>query len=359
MKNIRELEKSELEKYILSINEPKYRVGQIFYWLHKQMVDDLSNMTNVSKKIISQIENDFDTSFPIMKNEFISKDGTKKYLIKLNDDSLIETVLMKYKFGYSICISTQVGCNMGCIFCASKQTGLKRNLTTSEMLSQIYIVSKHNNIKINNIVIMGVGEPLNNFSNLIKFLNIINDSDGQNISFRNITISTCGIIENIYKIADLNMPLNIALSLHASNDETRRYLMPISKKYKIDELLDAMYYYFLIKNRRITFEYILIENVNDSKENAIELASKLNDKYKNKKIDYLINLIPFNKVKNTNLKSPTEGRIYKFRDTLKKYNINVTIRRELGSDISGSCGQLRSKYINKNNDKKNIDLFLF
>ena len=203
MRNIRDLNKTELSNYLTSLGEPKYRLGQIFTWLHKNMVFDMTEMTNVSKRLISQIESDFLVDLPIISEEFVSKkDDTKKYLIKLTDGNIIETVLMKYKYGLSLCISSQVGCAMGCNFCASGLNGLVRNLSAHELLAQVYLVSKHNNKHINNIVIMGTGEPLTNFDNIISFLNIINDEDGQNISLRNIAISTCGIVNNIYKLAD-------------------------------------------------------------------------------------------------------------------------------------------------------------
>lgn len=346
MKNIRDLTKIELNNYLDSLGEPRYRLKQIFNWLHKSIVYDMAEMTNVSKKLLSQIESDFLVDFPIIKEEFISKkDETRKYLIKLTDGNIIETVLMKYKYGFSICISSQVGCNMGCKFCASGMNGLLRNLSVYELLAQVYLVSKHIDKHISNIVIMGTGEPLNNFDNIIKFLNIINDEEGQNISLRNITISTCGIVNNIYKLADMKMPINIALSLHASNDDIRRSIMPISKKYTIVELIDSMYYYYTMTGRRVTFEYSLIDNVNDSKECAEELANLLKDRYKNKQMDYLVNLIPINKVKGLSYDTPKDGRIYRFKDILEKNKIDVTIRRELGSDISGSCGQLRAKFI--------------
>lgn len=346
MKSIRDITKTELNNYLQNLGEPKYRLKQIFNWLHKNMIYDITEMTNVSKKLLNQIESDFLVDFPIIMDEFISKkDDTKKYLIKLTDGNIIETVLMKYKYGFSVCISSQVGCNMGCKFCASGMNGLLRNLSVYELLSQVYLVSKHIDKHINNIVIMGTGEPLNNFDNIIKFLNIINDEEGQNISLRNITISTCGIVNNIYKLADIKLPVNIALSLHAPNDDIRRSIMPISKKYTVVELIDSMYYYYTMTGRRVTFEYSLIDNVNDGKECAEELVNLFKDRYRNKQMDYLVNLIPVNKVKGLGYNSPNEGRIYRFKDILEKNKINVTIRRELGSDISGSCGQLRAKFI--------------
>ena len=344
MRNIRDLNKTELSNYLTSLGEPKYRLGQIFTWLHKNMVFDMTEMTNVSKKLISQIESDFLVDMPIISEEFVSKkDDTKKYLIKLTDGNIIETVLMKYKYGLSLCISSQVGCAMGCNFCASGLNGLVRNLSAHELLAQVYLVSKHNNKHINNIVIMGTGEPLTNFDNIISFLNIINDEDGQNISLRNITISTCGIVNNIYKLADMKLPVSLALSLHAPNDIIRRNIMPIAKKYTVVELVDAMYYYYRLTGRRVTFEYSLIENVNDSRECAEELVNLFNDRFRNKEMDFLVNLIPINKVKGLNFNPPDVGRVYRFRDILQKNKIDVTIRRELGSDISGSCGQLRAR----------------
>lgn len=350
MNNIFSLNKEQLFSYIDSIDEKKYRATQIFQWLHNKNLSNIDNMSNISISLLYKIKNDFDTNVPHIEKKLESKlDGTIKYLIKLYDGNIIETVLMKYKYGYSLCISSQVGCNMGCKFCASTLNGLQRNLDVYELLWQVYAVdndlvnNKQN--KISHIVIMGTGEPLNNLDNILTFLNIINDKDGKNLSIRNITISTCGIIENIYKLAKKNLSITLALSLHASNNDIRKKLMPIANKYNVDDLIIAMSDYFKTTNRNVTFEYILIKDINDTKDCAYELCDLLL-KYLDKS-NFNINLIPVNEIKESDFHRPNKERINDFVSILNKYNINNTIRRELGTDISGSCGQLRYKYITK------------
>ena len=284
----------------------------------------------------------YDFSMPSIYKEYKSKlDETKKYLILLNDNDIIESVLMKYNFGYSICISSQVGCNMGCKFCASTIGGMKRNLKTHELLSQIYLIQKHNNIKVSNIVIMGSGEPLLNYDNIIKFLKIINDENGQNIGMRNITLSTCGIVPNIEKLMNENLPINLALSLHAPNDTIRKKIMPIAEKYKLSDVLKSISSYFE-KTNRITFEYCLIKDLNDGDKNAKELVKLFKDSFNHIHVDFNVNLIPVNEVKESNFKRPNHDEVLEFKKILENNNIAVTIRRELGKDISGSCGQLRA-----------------
>lgn len=340
--NIRNLTIEELTDEIVKLGLPKFRAKQIYEWLHKHMVNSLSYASNIGKDIESKINENFDTSYVSLEAEYCSKlDETKKYLIKLSDGCIIESVLMKYKFGYTVCISSQVGCDMGCKFCASTIGGCKRNLDVYELLAQIYIISKKNNLKITNIVVMGSGEPLNNFDNIVKFLKIINSEDGQNISHRNITISTCGIVPKIMKLAEEDFSITLALSLHAPNDAIRKVLMPIANAYTLKETMDAMANYYNKTKRRITFEYSIVKDVNDSIDNAKELCNLLNS-YKKKGIDFNVNLIPVNEVKETNCKNPGRMRVMNFKKILDERNINATIRRELGSDISGSCGQLRA-----------------
>ncbi|MDO5850765.1 MAG: 23S rRNA (adenine(2503)-C(2))-methyltransferase RlmN [Methanobacteriaceae archaeon] len=340
--NIRNLTIEELTDEIVKIGLPKFRAKQVYEWLHKHMVNSLSESSNIGKDIQNKISDNFDLSYPVLDEEYCSKlDETKKYLIRLNDGYIIESVLMKYKFGYTVCISSQVGCDMGCKFCASTIGGCKRNLDVYELLAQIYIISKKNNVKITNIVVMGSGEPLNNFDNIVKFLKIINSEDGQNISHRNITISTCGIVPKINKLAELDFSITLALSLHAPNDTIRKTLMPIANAYTLKETMDAMANYFSKTGRRITFEYSLVKNVNDSIDNAKELCDLLMG-YKNKHIDFNVNLIPVNEVKETKCENPGRIRVQNFKKILDERDINATIRRELGSDISGSCGQLRA-----------------
>ena len=341
--NIRDLTIEELMTEFQNMSEQKYRSTQVFDWLHNKMVMSFDEMSNVSKDLKEKICNKYDVSFPTIYKEYVSKlDDTKKYLISLNDGNIIESVLMKYKYGYSLCISSQVGCNMGCSFCASTIGGLKRNLEIYELLAQVYLISRHNDIKISHIVVMGSGEPLNNFNNLIKFFKIINDEKGQNISLRNITVSTCGIVDKIKKLADIDLPITLALSLHAPNDEIRKKIMPVATKYELNEVMNAMAYYFKKTNRRITFEYSLIEDVNDSLDNAKELIKLFRKSYINRHIDFNVNLIPVNVVKENDYKRPDMNIVNAFKEELENNNISVTLRRELGKDISGSCGQLRA-----------------
>ncbi len=341
--NIRDLTIEELSDLMKDLSEQSYRSNQLFDWLHNKMVLSFDEISNVSKDLKDRIRDKLDIGFPTIYKEYISKiDDTKKYLILLNDGNIIESVLMKYKYGYSLCISSQVGCNMGCKFCASTIGGLKRNLEVHEMLAQVYLISRHNDIKISHIVVMGSGEPLNNFENLVKFLDIINCDKGQNISERNITVSTCGIIDKIKKLADLDRSITLALSLHAPSDEIRKDIMPVANKYSLNDTIDAMSYYFEKTNRRITFEYSLIENVNDGADNANKLVKLFKDRFKNKHIDFNVNLIPVNVVKENNYKRPNIDRVNTFKEILEINNVAVTLRRELGKDISGSCGQLRA-----------------
>ena len=303
-------------------------------------------MTNISISLRQELKNTFKTRLPEIYKVFKSKlDDTRKYLIKLHDDNIIESVLMKYKYGYTACISSQVGCNMKCAFCASTVNGAIRNLEVNELLSQIYLIEEEAKVKISNIVIMGSGEPLNNYKNIIKFFNIINDEDGKNISLRNITLSTCGIVENIYNLKDLSLPITLALSLHAPNDSIRNKLMPINNKYGIDKTLDAMAEYYLSTKRKITIEYCLIKDINSDKKSAIELYNLLNFKFIKRNVDFNVNLIPLNNVSENDFKRPNDDVIDEFYNYLYNKHVNVTKRRELGKDINGACGQLRAKYI--------------
>lgn len=340
--NIREFSIAELGEKLDSLNEKAYRAKQIYEWLHKHMVSDLEEASNLSKDLKEKIKNSFDTSFPSIERVFASKlDETKKYLIRLSDSYIIESVLMKYKYGYTVCISSQVGCNMGCKFCASTIGGMKRNLYAYEMLAQTYLIEKDSGVKVSNIVIMGMGEPLNNLDNVIKFLKLINDENGQNIGLRNITISTCGIVEKIYDLSSYNLPITLALSLHAPNDEIRKKLMPIANKYALSEVMNAMADYFETTNRRITCEYTLVDGINSSIADAKELKKLFDTYFIKRGIDFNVNLIAINEIKESSFKPPSRINIENFRDYLMDMGIQVMIRRELGKDISGSCGQLR------------------
>ncbi|HQK54535.1 MAG TPA: 23S rRNA (adenine(2503)-C(2))-methyltransferase RlmN, partial [Sedimentibacter sp.] len=283
------------------------------------------------------LKNEYDFTKAIIELKLESKlDETKKYVIKLDDSNIIESVYLKYKFGNTACISSQVGCKMGCHFCASTKKGFIRNLTAAEMLKQIYLIQNDINEKISNVVIMGSGEPLENFDNIVRFLNIINDERGQNISMRKITLSTSGIVPNIYKLADENIPITLAISLHASTQEKREQIMPIARKYKLPEILKACDYYVKTTGRRLTFEYIMIKGFNDSREDAENLSRLLKNKLAN------VNLIPCNYVKEANIEPSEDLDIMKFKKILTDNGINATVRRELGSDINAACGQLRN-----------------
>ena len=343
--NLKDLDKKELENFLTKNGEKSYRAKQIFLWLHKEN-KNIDDMTNISISLRQELKNTFKTRLPEIYKVFKSKlDDTRKYLIKLHDDNIIESVLMKYKYGYTACISSQVGCNMKCAFCASTVNGAIRNLEVNELLSQIYLIEEEAKVKISNIVIMGSGEPLNNYKNIIKFFNIINDEDGKNISLRNITLSTCGIVENIYNLKDLSLPITLALSLHAPNDSIRNKLMPINNKYGIDKTLDAMAEYYLSTKRKITIEYCLIKDINSDKKSAIELYNLLNFKFIKRNVDFNVNLIPLNNVSENDFKRPNDDVIDEFYNYLYNKHVNVTKRRELGKDINGACGQLRAKYI--------------
>ena len=336
MTDINSLTYEQLNNVISKLGQPKFRAKQIFTWLHKNGVTSFDEMTNVSKALREKLCENYYISTCEIEDKYVSKiDDTVKYLFKLNDGEYIESVIMKYKYGYTICVSSQVGCKMGCTFCASTLAGFKRNLTSGEIEAQLHSAQRDLNIKISHIVLMGIGEPLDNFDNVINFLYNVNDENGLNISMRNITISTCGVVPRIYDLMKLNLQLTLTISLHAPNDEIRSNTMPINNKYKIDELLKACREYGLKTGRRVSFEYTLIKDVNDSSENALELASRL------KGMNAHVNLIPVNDVKERGNVKSSKKAILNFQNILKKSGINATIRRTLGSDINASCSQLR------------------
>lgn len=340
MIKIDDLSFEELEKALVNIGEPKFKAKQIFDWIHNKQVDDFDKMHNISKKTKEVLKKHFEFTLGYIELKLESKlDETKKYVIKFEDNNVVESVFLKYKHGNTACISSEVGCKMGCLFCASTKNGFIRSLSCAEMLKQIYIIQKDTNEKISNVVIMGSGEPLNNFDNVINFLKLINDEKGQNISMRKITLSTCGIIPNIYKLADEDIPITLAISLHAATQKKREEILPVAKKYKLDELLKACDYYVDKTKRRLTFEYIMIKNFNDSLLDADMLAKLLKNK-----LAY-VNLIPCNYVKEANIKPSEDMDIEKFKKLLTDKGINATVRRELGSDINAACGQLRNNYL--------------
>ncbi len=337
LKDIRSLSYEELSNEILNLGFPKFRINQIFSWVHEKNVSSFEEMTNISKDMRQKLSETFCFNNLSINTKLVSKiDDTVKYLFTLYDGEYVESVVMKYKYGYSICISTQVGCKMGCTFCASAIGGFVRQLTTGEMLSEIYTAQKDLNIKINHLVLMGTGEPFDNYDNVLKMLNLITDEKGQNMSMRHVSLSTCGVVPRIYELAEKKLGLTLSVSLHAPNNDIRNSSMPINKKYDIDELLKACKYYADTTGRRISFEYAMIKGVNDSDECAVELAKRL------KGILCHVNLIPVNNVRETNYIKSSVERQKKFIEILASRGITATVRRTLGSDINASCGQLRA-----------------
>lgn len=330
----------ELEQFLIENNKKKYIVKQIFHWLYKQLVSSFDEMTNISKEnIIFLKEKFYFDTLKVSKNQIDKRDETRKILFELEDGNKIETVLMKFNYGYSICVTTQVGCNMGCNFCASGKLKKKKNLTVNEIVLQIVEMQKEllktTDERISRIVVMGIGEPFDNFDNLLKFLEIAKDRKALEIGSRHITVSTCGLIPKIKEWADLQMQVNLAISLHAPNDEIRSKLMPINKAYNIAKLMGAIDYYLMKNNRRITIEYILIKDVNDSQDNAYQLAELL----KNKLV--YVNIIPYNSISDNYYKRSSKERL--FYDILTKQNITCTVRQEKGAQIDAACGQLRAR----------------
>ncbi len=338
--DILSLDKSRLEEYITSIGHKAFRAKQIFSWLHEKKVRSFDEMSNISKELRETLSKQCYIDYPkIIKTMTSQIDGTKKYLFEMNDGSLVESVFMIYHHGNSVCISSQVGCRMGCTFCASTIGGLKRNLSASQMLTQIYAIEQDTQKKISNVVVMGTGEPLENMDNLLKFISIICDEDGFNLSQRSITVSTCGLADKIRELAKSKLQITLALSLHAPDQKLREQIMPIARKYSLDEVMDACRYYFDKTGRRITFEYSLIKGVNDSLQCAKKLIALVRG------FNCHINLIPVNPVRETGYLRPDKSGANKFLETLKKNNINATLRREMGTDIDGACGQLRKRHI--------------
>ncbi len=336
-KDIKSMTLAEIEGEMKAIGQPKFRAGQIFDWLQKRCVSSFDEMTNLSKDLRAKLEADYYIADCVIEEKFCSKlDETVKYLFRLFDGECIESVLMKYNHGWSFCISSQVGCRMGCKFCASTIGGLKRNLTPSEMLSQIMTAQKDMNIRISNIVMMGIGEPFDNYDNVVRFLALVGDDKGLNIGMRHISLSTCGRVDGIRKFMELDSQLTLSISLHAPNDKIRNTMMPINKKWNVTELISACRDYFKRTGRRISFEYAMIKGVNDTKECADELIKLLSGMICH------INLIPVNEVKENDFER--SDRVHEFCDYLNRRGMNATVRRTLGSDISASCGQLRQKH---------------
>lgn len=339
MEDIKSMNLSELTDYIAHLGEKSFRAKQIYQWIHEKQVNRFDEMTNLSKQFKEKLKEEAFLTVLQKEEVQISKiDGTRKYLFMLSDGNVIESVLMKYKHGNSVCISSQVGCRMGCRFCASTLDGLVRGLTPAEMIDQIYQIGKDIGERISNVVVMGTGEPMDNFENLLKFIELLTDENGLNISQRNLTVSTCGIVPRMRELADKKLQITLALSLHASNQEKRLGLMPIANKYEIHEVIEACKYYFDQTGRRVTFEYSLVGGVNDTDADAKELAELI------KGMNCHVNLIPVNPIKERDYVQSNADVIAAFKGKLEKNGINATVRREMGRDIDGACGQLRRKY---------------
>ncbi|MDD6214938.1 MAG: 23S rRNA (adenine(2503)-C(2))-methyltransferase RlmN [Firmicutes bacterium] len=339
MIDLKDFEFNELAGYLKGIGEPSFRAKQVFSWLHKG-AESFDDMTNLSKATRERLKAESCVSKLSVREKYVSKiDKTTKYLFELPDGNCIESVVMYYKHGITICISSQVGCRMGCNFCASTIGGLYRSLTPGEILNQVIFAQKDIGERISNIVMMGIGEPLDNYDNVIKFLHNVNHSEGLNIGYRHISLSTCGVVDRIYDLAEENLPITLSISLHAPNNEIRSSIMPINKKYPIEVLIEACREYIKTTTRRISFEYSLISGVNDSIENADELARLLSGMLCH------VNLIPINKIEERDYHKGNKKQIRSFQERLESHGINATVRRELGSDISASCGQLRKKLL--------------
>jgi len=340
-RNIKSFTLDELKNEMIALGEKGFRGEQIFKWIHQENVQSFEEMTNISKDFREVLEEKYTiNNFKIIK-KLESKDGTKKYLFDILDGNAIESVLMEYKFGYSICVSSQVGCKMGCKFCASTGIPFSRSLEAGEIVEQILAVEREENVRISNIVFMGIGEPLDNYDNVIKAISIINNPKGLNIGTRHISISTSGLVPNIYRLAKENIQCTLSVSLHSSNNEKRSEMMPVNKMYPIEELITACKEYIKITNKRISFEYALAKDNNDNLGDAKELVKLL------KGMLCHVNLIPINKIENGKYTKSTNDNIIKFRDYLNDNGIVATIRRELGSDIDAACGQLRRAELKK------------
>lgn len=336
--DIKSLSLPELTEEFARYGEKVFRAKQVYDWMHVKLVRDFDEMTNLSKTFRAQCKERYEyTALKLLQEQTSGIDGTKKFLFGLSDGNMVESVWMRYKHGNSVCISSQVGCRMGCRFCASTLDGLERSLLPSEMLDQIYAITQLTGERVSNVVVMGIGEPMDNYDNLLKFIHLLTDENGLHISQRNLTVSTCGLVPRMRQLAEEKLQITLALSLHATTDEKRKRLMPIANKYSIAELMDACHYYFEQTGRRITFEYSLVGGVNDTDTDAKELVALAAP------LCCHVNLIPVNPIKERDFVQSETARIQAFKNKLEKNRINVTIRREMGRDIDGACGQLRRK----------------
>ena len=337
MDNIYDYRLDDLKEYFKNNNEKEFKAIQVYEWLYKKRVKTFDEMTNIKKEVIEKLIKDFSIEpLKILKKQIDT--DVCKYLFELEDKNKIEAVLMKHDYGNSLCVSTQVGCNMSCAFCESGRLKKVRNLKAQEMVLQILEVEQDLNIRISHVVLMGIGEPFDNYDNVIKFIDIINETKGIDLGARHITVSTSGLVPKINEFANNPKQVNLAISLHAPNNEIRNQIMPINKAYHIEQLIESVRNYINKTNRRVTFEYIMLKDINDSIENAQELARLL------KGINCYVNLIPYNETSHIEYKKSPKEQIMKFYDTLKKNNINVTVRKEFGRKVSAACGQLRSNY---------------
>ena len=338
MKNIYGVKREDLEKYFIDNNEKKFKALQVYEWLYDKRVSSFFEMSNIKKELQEKLNNDF--SMKMIKIQKKQEDNlTKKYLFKLEDDNFVEAVLMEHDYGLSICVSSEVGCNMACAFCESGRLKKVRNLQSYEMVEQILLVEKDINKRISSVVIMGIGEPLDNYDNVMDFFKVINDPKGIAIGARHITLSTCGIIPKIKQLSQEKLQINLAISLHAPNTQLRDKIMPVNKVYNLRELITTIREYIEATNRRVTIEYVMLNNINDNESHALELAALL------KGMNVYVNLIPYNETNHLEFKKSSKQNIRKFYDTLKKRGINVTIRKEFGGKIDAACGQLRSKEV--------------
>ena len=340
--DVKSMTLEELQAFLAEWGEPKFRAKQIFAWLHEKQVDDFSQMTNLSQALRQRLAAETSISRLQMVERLLSKqDGTRKYLFALENGSVIESVLMQYEYGNTVCVSTQAGCRMGCRFCASTLDGVERSLTAGEMLSQVYTIQKDLGERISGVVLMGSGEPLDNYDAVLRFIRLLNDPAGQNIGQRHITLSTCGLVENMYRLADEALQITLAVSLHAPNDTIRQQIMPVANAYPMEQLLQACQDYIQKTKRRITFEYAMMQGINDSDVCAEELAQKLRHMLCH------VNLIPMNPVKEREFTKSDTERVQHFAKILQQHGVETTIRRRLGSDIDAACGQLRRRYMQK------------
>ena len=341
----------ELADFFVSIGEPKIRAKQVFARLHKG--ERIAEITNLSKALRDKLTETTLDTLPTVEQKLVSKiDGTVKYLFRLHDGACIESVFMRYKHGNTLCISSQVGCRMGCRFCASTIGGRSRDLYPSELLGQVIAAEKDSGERISNIVMMGIGEPLDNYDNVIKFLRLVNHPDGLNIGYRHISLSTCGVVEGINKLAKEDLPITLSISLHAANDERRSEIMPINNKWNISALLSACVEYYKVTGRRISFEYTLISGKNDSEQDAIELSEVLKNAFRGSGAPIHVNLIRVNEVKETGFKKGSVESVNSFAKALEKRGITATVRRKLGSDVNAACGQLRRSNLNKETEEE-------